>query len=63
MDIFDILHVCLEDNGIITKYNATIDSVLRFMEDTLWCVDKIDIIPQNNEAIIYYKRLSHEENS
>lgn len=57
------IHVCFEDNAIITKYNSNINSVLDFLKDTLWYVEKIDIIPQNNEAIIYCSMLPEEENS
>ena len=59
--LYDKLHLCFEDFGIITKYKASINCALEFTADTMWYCEKIEIIPQNDEAIVYFSKLPAEE--
>lgn len=60
-ELYDILHIYFEDLGVITKYSANIHSVFEFIADTMWYCQKIDIIVDTNEAIVYLSKLPAEE--
>lgn len=66
-ELYDILHIYFEDLGVITKYSANINSAFElisafeFIADTMWYCQKIDIIEDTNEAIVYLSKLPAEE--
>ena len=60
-ELYDILHIYFEDLGVITKYSANINSAFEFIVDTMWYCQKIDIIEDTNEAIVYLSKLPAEE--
>jgi len=60
-ELYDILHIYFEDLGVITKYSANINSAFVFIADTMWYCQKIDIIEDTNEAIVYLSKLPAEE--